>query len=265
MSGVSGFSNQKKLGISQFISVIPVGSDKNASPTPQLYLTELVANPIPITNLLVRDDQKTIILEIAGHNARVNDVLRFTSGELIAWEFEICEVLDASTLVIWNVGSDNEGDTVIPSVADEVKTYRWVTATSSPDGALTVSPGPVKFVNGSEVTVTPNNPLPTINTIGVLDTAHLDMAASPLDSSTWVELKSTVGFELKKISVFLPSGEAAVLGYGAAGSEEVIGVIFPGGGDIDVRGLVSGERLVVKTFKAGTTITSGDLFLNLLG
>lgn len=264
MSGISGFSNQKKIGPAQFQSVLPVGSNRNGSPTPQLYLTELTAS-IGITDVIVSDDQKKVYLEIVSHSSRIGDVLRFVDGNLIAWEFDICEVVDANTLAIWNVGEDDSGDNVIPLVGDLVKTYRWVTATSSPDGALTVSPGPVKFVNGGEQTVTPNTPLPTVNTIGVLDTASLDMAANPLDSSTWVEIKPSVGFELRKIQVFLPSGEAVQLGYGAAGLEEVIGIIFPGGGEVDLRGLASGDRLVVKTVKAGSTITSGDMYLNLLG
>lgn len=260
MSGISGFSNQKKFGTSQFQSVIPVGSNKNASPTPQLYLTENIANPIAITNVALSDDQKKVYLEIVGHGARVNDVLRFTSGNLIAWEFDICEVFDGSTLSIWNVGEDNEGNTVIPALAEEAKTYRWVTATSSPDGALTVSPGPVKFVDGTEKTVTPADPLPVTNALTVKEYNSLDI--SGLGSGAWVELTTTTD-AIKKLQIFSPTDKAIYIGLGAIASEIATAIVFPGGCDIELA-IPAGERVSVQTV-TGTVAAGTTLYANLLG
>lgn len=260
MSGVQGFSNQKKIGLSQFISVVPIGSNRNGSPTPQLYLSELVANPIAITDVVVSDDQKKVYLEITAHGARLNDVLRFTSGNLISWEFEVCEVVDANTLAIWNVGEDNDGDTVIPLVGEEAKTYKWVTATSSADGALTVSPGPVKFVDGVEKTVTPADPLPVTNNLTVKDWNYIDMTTDPIGSA-YVEL-STVASDIKRVQIFWPSGEPLIVAVGPSLAENNVAVCFPGGGEFDLA-LQAGDRVAVQTL--GPTVNSGYVLVNFLG
>lgn len=262
MSGISGFSNQKKLGTSQFQSVIPVGSNKNASPTPQLYLTELVPNPIAISDVVVSDDQKKVFLEITGHSARIADVLRFTSGSLIGWEFDICEVIDADTLAIWNIGDDNDGNNVVPTLADEAKTYRWVTATSSPDGALTVSPGPVKFVDGTEKTVTPAEPLPVTNALTVKEYSTYDTTVNPIDGSTWAELISSTVAQIKKIQFFVPSGTPLYVGIGPTGSEVETALIAPGGWDVEIS-IPAGSTVSLKTVSG--TVNDGLILANCLG
>lgn len=261
-NGISGWSNQKKIGSPQYASILPVGSNRNATPTPQLYITELVPNPIAITGVLVSDDRKKVTLEVIGHNARVHDLLRFTSGDLTAWEFPICEVFDPNTLTIWNVGDDNDGNEILPAVADTVKSFRWVTATSSADGALTVSPGPVKFVDGVEKTVTPLEPLPVTNTLSVKEYSSLDTTANPVDGAAWVEFVAATISAIKKIQIFVPSGAALYLGVGATGVEVEAAIIAPGGWDIELA-LPAGEKLSLKAVSG--IANDGLIVANLLG
>lgn len=170
MSGISGFSNQKKLGGAQFASVQATGSDKFGLNTAQMYLFDITPSAIAITGVT----QDPVIvdkvwLEIVSHGAKVGDVIRFTSNAdaLFGWELDVVDVLDSNTIAIHNIAFINNSPS-LPSIGEMVKTCRWVTAKADSEGALTTSSGPAQFIkNGAtqtvaQDTVTPanNNPLP---------------------------------------------------------------------------------------------------------
>lgn len=170
MSGISGFSNQKKLGGAQFASVQGTGSDKFGINTAQMYLFDITPSAIAITGVTqdpVISDK--VWLEVVSHGAKVGDVVRFPNNAdaLFGWELDVVEVLDANTLAVHNISFINNVPT-LPTVGEMVKTCRWVTAKADSEGALTTSSGPAQFIkNGAtqtvaQDTVTPanNNPLP---------------------------------------------------------------------------------------------------------
>lgn len=159
MSGLSGFSNQKKLGKSEFVTVQGAGSDKKGINTAQMYLADLTGSALPISAVTQSNDRKVVYLDFgAAHGARVGDVLRMTTGTLLQWEFDVIEVQSANIVGIWNISP------TLPLATEEAKLCRWVTAKADGEGALTVSSGPVQFTrNGATQTVIQDTATPANN------------------------------------------------------------------------------------------------------
>lgn len=159
MSVKAGYSNQKKLGASQYETVHNVGSDKFASNVVQKSLAEYVALPIAITGKQVSLDQSKVRYTIPAHGAlKVGDVLRIMSGNAIRQELDIISIIDANTLEVYNVLVS------MPEVADTVKTMFYVSAKSDAEGNVNFSPGPTTFVrNLATETVTEDTSNPALN------------------------------------------------------------------------------------------------------
>lgn len=159
MSVKAGYSNQKKLGASQYETVHNVGSDKFASNVVQKSLAEYVALPIAITGKQVSLDQSKVRYTIPAHGAlKVGDVLRIMSGNAIRQELDIISIIDANTIEVYNVLVS------MPEVADTVKTMFYVSAKSDAEGNVNFSPGPTTFVrNLATETVTEDTSNPALN------------------------------------------------------------------------------------------------------
>lgn len=155
MATESGFSNQKKLGDSQYKTIHSVGSDRFGIATAQMYLYEISTAPLPIVN--VTEDEGLIYIEATAHGASVGDVARLVNGALEAWEYEIVEIVDVDVFAVRHTSNS------LPAIADDLRIFRWITATSDADGALTVVQGPLQFMNNGVATdvtydtVTPSN------------------------------------------------------------------------------------------------------------
>lgn len=134
-----------------------------------------------------------------------------------------------------------------------------------PPTAVSVTVPPIAYTDGGVNTpVTPATPLPVEEkpqTLGAY--AILDFPSSPVTSGAWVELDASVPMNLKKIQVFMSSGEPLLIASGGAGSELDIGVIIPGGNGIIDFLLDAGERLSVKSL--GATVNTGLLIVNYIG
>lgn len=159
MSVKAGYSNQKKLGASQYETVHNVGSDKFASNVVQKSLAEYVALPIAITGKQLSLDQSKVQYTIPSHGAlKVGDVLRVMSGNAIRQELDIISIIDANTIEVYNVLVS------MPEVADTVKTMFYVSAKSDAEGNVNFSPGPTTFVrNLATETVTEDTSNPALN------------------------------------------------------------------------------------------------------
>jgi hypothetical protein len=146
MSGTSGFSNQKKLGKSEFVTVHSAGSDRKGLATSQLYLADVNAVAVAISAVTQSNDKKITYVDLGtAHDARLGDVLRMTTGTLIQWEFEIIEIPSANIVGIFNIAP------TLPLATEEVKVCRWVTAKSDDQGALQVSQGPLQYTRNGAV------------------------------------------------------------------------------------------------------------------
>ena len=171
MSVKAGYSNQKKLGPSQYETVHNVGSDKYASNVVQKSLAEYVALPIAITAKQISLDGSIVRYTIPAHGAlKSGDVLRIMSGNSIRQELDIVKVIDANTLEVYNVLIN------MPEIADTVKTMFYVSAKSDSEGNVNFSPGPTTFVrNLATETVTEDTANPALNKgLPVLTTFYKD-------------------------------------------------------------------------------------------
>ena len=160
----NGFSNQKKIGLSQYKTIHNVGSDKYAENVVTKGLIERQAISLLITAVDLSDDHKTVTIEIVGHEAkRAGEVLRFYTGGLADVELDIVNVLDADILEVLNVMD------VIPQVGDEVRIAYYRTPQFDNNGNIVVSNGPIQFnlenvpteVNEDNTFPINNTPLPT--------------------------------------------------------------------------------------------------------
>lgn len=142
----SGYSNQKKKGQSQFKTINQVGSNQFGNPISQKTLFDKTPAAIAITavtDILGVDGQVEFWkITLPLHTASKNDVMRMITGTLLAWEYDIIQVIDANNFYILPI-SDTK-----PIVAETAKILGWTTSKSSQEGELVVvvAPSPVAFI-----------------------------------------------------------------------------------------------------------------------
>lgn len=169
MATPSGFSNQKMRGPARHQTLQTMGSDRVGIPTAQMYLYEKTASDITITSVILKSKpNKPELTRIqitfgASHNCLKGDLFRIITGTLEGWEFEVISVVNATTILVLNIG-DIEGVEELPQVGDTGKTYRWTTAQSDQFGSLQTSSGPTLFVkDGLSQAVTEDTAVPANN------------------------------------------------------------------------------------------------------
>lgn len=94
---------------------------------------------------------------------------------------------------------------------------------------------------------------------------EIDFSVDNVDNSAFVELIADVGAtSIKKVQIFMSSGEPLYIATGAAASETIQGYIIPGGnGFIDLE-IAANSRVSVKAVNA-VTVSEGVLLVNFLG
>lgn len=142
----NGYSNQKKKGQSQFKTINQVGSNQFGNPISQKTLFDKTPSAIAITavaDILGVDGQVEFWqITLPLHTASKNDVMRMITGTLLAWEYDILQVIDANNFYILPI-SDTK-----PIVAETAKVLGWTTSKSSQEGELVVvlAPSPIAYV-----------------------------------------------------------------------------------------------------------------------
>lgn len=161
MASESGYSNQKKLGISQFKTIHNVGSDKYGQSVASKALYEKTPEEaIAATEIIGKSGQIEFLnIYYPAHNALVNDVFRMTVGAYTNFEFDVLSIIDVDNFLVLPLlpAIDISGDSGI--------IMGWVTNKTNFDGTqiVTISPSPVKFIKDSNVvdvnedTITPAN------------------------------------------------------------------------------------------------------------
>lgn len=153
MATDSGYSNQKKLGISQFETVQNLGSDKYGKNVAVKSLYEIMpAAAIVSVSSIVGDSGQVKYwnIEITAHGAVVGNVLRMVTGTLINAEFEIMQVIDVDNVYVLPITA------TLPIVAETAEIMGWVTQKLSAAGEQNVSitTPPTSFeYNGAPQTV----------------------------------------------------------------------------------------------------------------
>lgn len=274
MSTESGYSNKKAYGGPKHKTLHDFGSSRVGQATAQLYLYErTIAIPITVDPFLSEDQKILYIpLDSAANIASKGDICRMTTaGYLESWEFEVIQqtTIDGlDVLAVWNVGTYDGEDNEIPEIGDEFKILRWVTASSNAEGALTVSPGPIKYVDlsATEQTVTPDRPLPVTDISAPKAFKVLDFSVDNVTDGAYVELFDDVGNDpIRKVQIFMSAGDPLYLAFGAPGAEADKFVIIPGGNGFVDLAIPARARVSVKAVVSGVTVNLGQLIVNLLG
>lgn len=212
-----------------------------------------------------------------GHAALTGDVIRFTSGNLSGQEVKVAPGSTANE--IWLAETLSEA----PVATDAFQILRHKYPTVNADGSLAVSvveeatvadggalPSLVKVVagyDGSAVQVLRVNAAGELIIAGktVVDKVRLDYGTTSVDDTAYVQLIASTAAAASKMTLFDAGGFAMVLAIGAALSEVDYIYIPPGGfnGEISVS-IPAGSRISIKCLESGTTVSVGQIVLNLL-
>lgn len=173
MATDSGYSNQKKLGIAQFETIHPMGSNSFGKSTlsKSVYDIQITMAIASVEEELGIDGQVRLwILEIGGHSAVVGNLLKFDpASSLPNFYFEVMEVRNFDKIAVLPIAE------ALPQVGDTVDILGFVTSKLSALGETSVSitTPPTSFeYDGAPQTViqstsdeTLNRALPNLNFI----------------------------------------------------------------------------------------------------
>lgn len=234
MATDSGYSNQKKLGLSQFETVHNLGSSNFGKPIAQKCLYDLTAQAGIVSVTEIKEGGKVTFLniEFTAHGAQVGDVLRMVTGTLIGWEFPIERIIDANNIYVLPTSSS------LPIAAEDAKIMRWITVRGDSNGSQTVvaTPGPSQFVldgvdtEVEEDTTTPanNKPMPVKDKL-VQAFTGVKVSLAAADNVTPLNIVANTGAKrLRKIQIFMNTDEAMYIQ--ATGANDIVSL--PGGNGI---------------------------------
>lgn len=169
--------------------------------------------------------------------ARVGDLFRAEDGELAGYEIPVLSVSTNSFVI---------ATATLPTNGNTFYLLREVTPRFDSSGSQVASV--------------------TLPTYSVVDKARLNYASTSVNDTAYVTLKASTAADAYKMTLFDGGGYAMILATGAASSEVDFMYIPPGGfnGMIDVE-IPAGTRLSLKCLEASTTVSLGQIVLNLIG
>lgn len=246
MAGVKGYPSQKKLTgtipgytpeesatQSEFVTVQPQNSDRFGLDTIQR-----AAFKVSSSTDLCESTSDTRVIKATGHVAKVGDFIRFITGTQNEHvEVSVISVPDANHFVL---GTQLDFD---PDPGDAFYVLRYIT--------------PELDSNGGFSSTDPGN--------DVTDTGRIDYNSTNVGSTSWVPILTSTAANSTKLTLFDGGGYSMELGTGASGSETRLCLIPPGGfnGAIPVK-ISASTRISVRAVGT-TTVSAGELILNLLG
>lgn len=147
MPSESGYSNKKKIGEVAHKTLHNLGSSRVGQHVVQKSLAARSETPEVIEAVALSRDPRLQHIRITktGHGAKVNDVIRFMTGNLSGAELEVVDVIDANNFIIINVVG-------LPSIGDTYKVLYYVTPKSDAEGNLNFSPGPTQYLRDGVAT-----------------------------------------------------------------------------------------------------------------
>jgi len=95
--------------------------------------------------------------------------------------------------------------------------------------------------------------------IGKITHAH----STPIATGSYTELDAVLSDDVSHVEIFDSSGEALVIAFGAAGSEDDQFYVMPGGNGRIPLLMNKGIRISAKAI--GTATASGNLYINMWG
>lgn len=287
MSGIKGWPSQKKITYqnetyNEFVTIQPVGSDKNAADVVPKYAFRSGA-----VDTVEAGTTEQIIIATA-HGALPGDFIRFETGTYTYWELPVVRVT-ANEMYL-----GTRLDTA-PAPGDTFYIMKYTTNRVDPTGAIIATPGPTQYVldgvdtQVNEDTVVPANsrslPVGMFATTGerlltpakssgvalgvsnvghdVLDTAILDYGVTNVDNVAWTEVIANVG-ACSGITLFDSGGYSMEIGFGAAAAETRAFVVPPGGFNGVIGFIIpNNTRISVRAIGA-PLVNVGELIINFL-
>ena len=250
MSAIKGYASQGR--------VKPNGSDENyasivkTDPKNRAGLDVLpkaiyevatdTAETLDLSNSGIRNEELRVI-KATSHQARVGDIVRFTSGSNINIEVSIAKVETNYIYLAGELLSDPDGD--------DFSVMRFITLTIDSNGNLATTAVPTYF-----------------DVVDQVDGDIIDISSSniPASSAGYLEIVASLAANVKKIQVIEDIGEFIGLYAGAASSESLICVLPQGftGSILDIE-IPIGTRLSVRNMKNATISTDTRLAINFMG
>lgn len=242
-----------------FTTVQKAGQDKYGIDMLPKY--GFIANEDIITALSYDDITRLWTVTIAGHGAKKHNFVRFVDGSEIGNESPIYSIVDVNNFKLY-------GKTHLDNiqVGDTLQIIRYLTPAADANGALSIGApigGSTAAKQDAQTAllqqIADNQNLP-IKSFGILD-----FASTNVDNTAYVEVKNDVGATpIKKVQIFMSSGEPLIIGFGAIGVETPQGLMIPGGnGYIDLE-MPANTRVSVKAVNA-VTVNDGVILMNFLG
>lgn len=253
LSSITGFTQEQYEGKSDFATVKKIGSDSVAMEVLAKFAYDLTG-----VDDAAEAGSTNRLLKATAHGGRKGDMVRFLSGSNNRMEFSILYA-DANNIIL-----DGEIDNAI-GAGDLFRIFRYLTQVVDQNGAQSV------VISGSALEVTQLlvlAELQAINTNQYLparNKSNLDFSSTNVDNTAYVQVLASVGASaIRKIQVFMSSGEPLYLAFGGAGSEVDQIILIPGGnGYIDLE-IAAATRISVKAVNV-VTVNSGNLMINYFG
>jgi hypothetical protein len=250
-------SNQKLDRVpAEYASVVPVSSSQSGlSVAASLYVYSVGTDAVDAGSTT-----SNIVAAGIGSVARVGDIIRFTSGAMDGYEGS---VISTST----NSVTLGENLSAAPAALDTFSIFRFIHPVATSGGGVAAALS--YTLNGvsaavTEDTVTPanNRPLPVkISGVTMANPPIRNVySVTPVTTGAYVEMVAFLTATAQKIQIFDSSGETLIFAVGAAGAENPIFYITPGGIDICVN-IVAGSRIAIKALSANCTV--GEFVMNI--
>lgn len=212
-----------------------IGSDRVA-----LDVIPKSVYPLTLAPVVLSTGNTVRVLKFgSAHNARVGDIVRFSSGNLINMEVAVLAVPDSTTILLATELSEAPVDST-----DSVEIMRHITLTISSSGELSVALSPLTVVDMLDPDGTTGLQLWTTETI-------------PANASAPIVAVASTAAIIKKIKVVEDIGEFIGLYSDPSGSPVLEAVLPLGGGEIDIN-IPAGTELGLRNMK-NASINLGSL------
>lgn len=253
-----GYPSNQKLDrvAAEYATVLPVSTSQNGlSVAASLYVFQVGTDAVDAGSTASK-----IVAAGIGSVARKGDIIRFTSGAMDGYEASVVAVGTNDVTL-------GEDLSAAPATLDTFSILRFIHPVATSGGGVAAA---FSFTrNGistavTEDTVTPANNRPLPVKIAGVTMANPPVrnvySVTPVTTGAYVEMVASLTATAQKIQIFDSSGQTLIFAVGAAGAENPIFYITPGGIDICVN-IAAGSRIAIKALSANCTV--GEIVLNI--
>lgn len=227
-----GYSSSQKLDRvpAEYACVGPVSNNQNAL----TVVSKANVYVVGTDTAEAGSTESVIVATGIGSVAARGDIIRFTSGAFSGFEASVLSVATNSVTLAEDLSS-----AIANGVTFQLLRYTSPTSTSSGAALVSISSSTHYMAN-----------TPIRNAYGT----------TPVTTAAYVEMVASLTATSGKIQIFDSSGETLIFAVGAAGAENPIFYIPPGGIDIELT-VAAGSRIAIKALSANAT--DGEFVMNI--